>query len=151
MPDFLETTIDKFIFKVATDRLYSPEGVWALEEEGGSRVRLGISDYQQQLNGDMAFVHLKPTGTALSHGDEFVEIETIKATAAFASPVAGSVVAENAALQSAPETVNDDPYGQGWFALIEAADWAADRAKLLDPQAYLAAMRKQAEEAMGQS
>lgn len=151
MPDFLETTIDKFIFKVATDRLYSPEGVWALEEEGGSRVRLGISDYQQQLNGDMAFVHLKPTGTALGRGDEFVEIETIKATTAFASPVAGSVVAENATLQAAPETVNDDPYGQGWFALIEAADWAADRAQLLDPQAYLAAMRKQAEEAMGQS
>ena len=64
MPDYLETTVDKFIFKVATDRTYTPEGIWVLEEEGGNRVRLGISDYQQQLNGDVAFVHLKPVGTA---------------------------------------------------------------------------------------
>ncbi len=64
MPEYLETTVDKFIFRVAGDRLYSPEGVWAIAE--GSRVRVGITDYVQQLNGDVAFVHVKPVGTKLA-------------------------------------------------------------------------------------
>ncbi len=67
MPDFLETTIDKFIFRVATDRLYSPDGVWALET-GGGRVRIGLTDYLQQRNGDVAFVHVKPVGNLAGPG-----------------------------------------------------------------------------------
>ena len=63
MPEYLETTVDKFIFRVATDRLYSRDGVWVLEPAEGGRVRLGLTDYLQQRNGDVAFVHLKPVGT----------------------------------------------------------------------------------------
>ncbi|MEN6493015.1 MAG: glycine cleavage system protein H [Thermoguttaceae bacterium] len=146
MPDFLETTIDKFIFKVATDRLYGPAGIWVLEDAGAGHVRLGVTDYQQQLNGDVAFVHLKPTGTSLNLGDEFAEVETIKATVSFQSPVAGKVVEINEALDLAPETVNQAPYGQGWLMVIETTDWQADRARLLAADAYLSAMRSQAEE-----
>lgn len=146
MPDFLETTIDKFIFKVATDRAYSPEGIWVLEEEGGNRVRLGVSDYQQQLNGDMAFVHLHPVGTALRRGDEFAEVETIKATSSLLSPVSGRIVEINANLKRTPELVNQDPYGQGWLVVLDVSDLSADRAALLGADAYLAAMRRQAEE-----
>ena len=146
MPDYLETTIDKFIFKVATDRAYSPDGIWALEEEGGARVRLGLSDYQQQLNGDMAFAHLKSVGTDLNRGDEFADIETIKATASLPSPVSGTVVEINRNLELSPELVNEDPYGRGWLAVIEVTDLQADRATLLDADAYLATIRKQPEE-----
>jgi glycine cleavage system H protein len=145
MPEFLETTVDKFIFKVATDRAYSPQGIWAMEVDNG-RVRLGVTDYQQQLNGDVAFVHLKPVGTSLGQGDEFAEVETIKATVSFLSPVAGMVVEVNGGLDLTPEMVNQDPYGQGWVVVIEATDWHGDRAKLLSADAYLAAMRSQAEE-----
>lgn len=145
MSDFLETTIDKFIFKVATDRLYSAEGVWVLEE-GAGRVRLGITDYQQQRNGDVAFVHRKPLGTGLAVGEELAEIETIKATVSFATPVAGRVVEINEALEASPETVNDQPYAKGWLMVLEASNWAAARSGLLDAAAYLAAMRSQAEE-----
>ncbi len=145
MPDFLETTVDKFIFRVATDRAYSLEGIWVLEERDG-RVRLGISDYQQQLNGDMAFAHLKPVGTVLKQGDEFADIETIKATTSLPSPVAGAVVEANDNLDSAPETINQEPYGKGWLVLIEPTDWRADKAKLLGADAYLTAIHKQAEE-----
>lgn len=144
MSEYLEATIDKFIFRVATNRLYSPEGVWALAE--GSRVRVGITDYLQQLNGDVAFAHLKPAGTKLAIGDEFAELETIKATVSFFAPVRGTVVEVNTDLDLSPEVVNQEPYGKGWMAVIEATDWEADRAKLLDPQAYLSAMRSQAEE-----
>ena len=57
MPDFLETAVDKFIFRVATDRLYTSEGAWALAD--GDRVRVGVTDFLQQRNGDVAFVEVK--------------------------------------------------------------------------------------------
>ena len=104
MPEYLETTVDKFIFRVATDRLYSTEGVWVLwvEPEGNGRVRVGLTDYLQQLNGDVAFAHVKPVGTRLAAGDEFAEIETIKATLILYSPVEGEIVEVNPAPRAQP-------------------------------------------------
>jgi glycine cleavage system H protein len=144
MPEYLETTVDKFIFRVATDRLYSAEGVWVLDE--GPRARIGVTDYQQQLNGDVAFVHVKPVGTSLAMGEEFADIETIKANLSCRSPIPGKLVELNAHLDLAPETVNQDPYGKGWLAVLEVGDWNAQRTKLLTAEAYLAAMRSQADE-----
>lgn len=151
MPDFLETTVDKFIFRVATDRLYGSAGIWVAEEDGGRLVRLGVTDYQQQLNGDVAFVHLKPTGTALASGDEFAEVETIKATVSFGTPVTGRIVRVNDELDLTPESVNQDPYGKGWLVLIEPASWTVDRTLLLNAESYLSLMRSQAEEELKKS
>ena len=64
MIEFLETSVDKFIFRVATDRFYSGEGVWAKEENG--HVRIGLSDFVQQRSGDVAFAEIKPAGTKLA-------------------------------------------------------------------------------------
>src|SRR5579859_7837718 len=99
MPEFLRTTIDKFTFLVATDRLYTAEGVWALwiQLQGPTRVRLGVSDFMQQHNGDVAFVSVKPPGTAINAGDELADIETMKVTMGVASPVAGTIVQVNEA------------------------------------------------------
>ncbi len=144
MPEFLETTVDKFTFKVATDRHYSSEGVWA--QADGVRVRVGLSDFLQQRSGDVAFAEVKPAGTALAFGDEAAVIETIKVNISLTSPVAGKVVAVNPAMATAPEVINKDPYGEGWLAVIEAAHWEADRARLLDPPAYFSLMKGQAEE-----
>jgi len=144
MPDYLETTVDKFIFRVATDRLYSPEGVWALAE--GDRIRVGMTDFLQQLNGDVAFAEVKGEGTAVAADDEVATIETIKANVEVPSPIGGTVVEVNPAMELSPEAINQDPYGNGWLAVIEAADWLADRERLLDPQAYFEVMRAQAEE-----
>ena len=148
MPEYLEATVDKFIFRVASDRLYSPDGVWAfwVESQGNGQVRVGLTDYLQQLNGDVAFVHVKPAGTEVAVGDEVAELETIKANVSLCSPVSGRVAEVNPDLDLSPEVVNQEPYGKGWLAVIEATDWEADRAKLLDPQAYLSAMQSQAEE-----
>ena len=144
MPDYLETTVDKFIFRVATDRLYSPEGVWAMPD--GDLIRIGMTDFLQQLNGDVAFAEVKPMGTAVATGDEVALIETIKANVGVPSPVGGSVVEVNPAMETSPEAINQDPYGEGWLALIEASDWPKDREALLDPQAYFELMKGQAEE-----
>jgi glycine cleavage system H protein len=143
MTEFLETTVDKFIFRVATDRYYNSEGLWAKVE--GDRVRIGLSDFIQQRNGDVAFAEVKPEGTELNFGDEIAVIETIKVDIAFSSPVSGVVVEVNPAMEDAPEAINQDPYEAGWLALIEASDWEVDRSKLLDPGAYFARMKAEAE------
>lgn len=144
MPSFLETTVDKFIFRVATDRLYSTEGVWALAV--GERVRVGLTDFLQQRSGDVAFVEVQQAGRTVATGDEVAMVETIKANVEVPSPVAGLVAEANPALERTPEVINQDPYGEGWLAVIDAADWPTDRDALLDPQAYFDLMRSQAEE-----
>ena len=144
MPDFLETTVDKFTFKVAKDRYYTGEGVWAKPE--GSRVRIGLSDFLQQRSGDVAFAEVKSTGTAVGFGDEVAVVETIKVNVSLASPLGGVVAETNPAMATSPEAINHDPYGAGWLADLEAADWEADRLRLLDADAYFRLMKGQAEE-----
>ena len=141
MTDFLEIKVDKFTFKVAADRCYSAEGIWALA--AGNIVRIGLSDFLQQRSGDIAFADVKPAGTVLAAGDEAATIETIKVNIVLASPVAGTIVRVNPTLESAPETINQDPYGEGWLCEIEAADWEANRKTLLDPAAYFAQVKRE--------
>jgi glycine cleavage system H protein len=146
MPEFLEMTADKFTFRIATDRLYSPEGVWVLPQPDSPRVRVGLADYLQQHNGDVAFANVKPAGTRLALGDQFAEIETIKAMVDLHAPVGGTVVEVNAALNMAPESINQAPYEAGWLAVIEPAAWETERSKLLDAAAYFAVMQAQVQE-----
>ena len=145
MSEFLETTIDKFTFKVATDRFYTSEGVWAKEENG--RVRIGLSDFVQQRVGDVAFAEIKPAGTVLATGEELAVIETIKVNITYTSPVNGKIVEVNPVMNDAPEAVNQEPYRAGWLAVMEISDWGAEFAKLLDPPAYFKIMKGQAEDA----
>jgi len=143
---FLETTIDKFIFKVATDRYYSSEGLWALGD--GNRIRIGVSDFLQQRSGDVAFVEIKPEGKMLTPNDEVAVIETIKVNISLASPVTGRVVEVNPMMDATPEVINLDPFGDGWLAVLEATDWETDRLALLDAQAYFSLMIEQADQEM---
>jgi glycine cleavage system H protein len=143
LPEFLETLVDKFTFKVATDRFYNREGVWA--KPGGRLVRIGLSDFLQQRSGDVAFAEVSPLGTVVTFCDEVAVIETIKVNISLESPVSGKVVEVNPAMETAPEAINQDPYGAGWLAVIEATDWETDRVRLLDSQAYFAQMKLEAE------
>ena len=145
MSEYLETTADKFTFRVATDRLYTAEGLWVKAEAPG-RVRVGLGDFLQQRSGDLAFLSVKPPGTKLVAGDDFADMETVKVTQALPSPVAGAVVEANAALELTPEVVNQDPYESGWLAVLEISNWDAERSRLLEPQAYFAVMQKQVEQ-----
>ena len=144
MIEYLETSVDKFIFRVATDRFYNGEGVWAKEENG--HVRIGLSDFIQQRSGDVAFAEIKPAGTQVAFDEEVAVIETIKVNISLTSPVTGKIVEVNPVMETNPEAINQDPYGVGWLAVIEAADWEADRARLLDPQAYFVKMKREAED-----
>jgi glycine cleavage system H protein len=111
MPEYLETTVDKFIFRVATDRLYSADGIWVLplQPQNNGLVRVGLTDYLQQRSGDVAFVHPKAVATKLAKGECFADMETIKSTLDLLSPVAGEVVEVNSDLETTPELINQDP------------------------------------------
>ena len=149
MPEYLQTTIDKFTFKVATDRSYSPDGIW-LQDLGAGRVRVGVTDFVQQHSGDVAFASVKATGTTVAAGEEFADVETVKVNLSLPLPVSGTIVEVNPALDTNPEVVNQHPYGDGWLAVVEVVGWEADRVGLLDPPAYLSVMQSQVEQELNQ-
>ncbi|MCX6096318.1 MAG: glycine cleavage system protein H [Candidatus Bipolaricaulota bacterium] len=148
MPEGLEMTAGKFTFRVPEDRLYTAEGIWVLSEvdRPSNRIRVGLTDYLQQHSGDVAFAFVKPSGARLSADETLAEVETIKTLLELPSPVAGTVVEVNPALNLTPEVINQDPYGEGWLATIEPTDWGADRAGLLGPREYLSHMQSQVQE-----
>lgn len=147
MSEYLEYTLDKFTFRVAADRLYSLEGLWAKAD--GNRITVGVSDFFQQHNGDVAFAEVVETGTAVFANDDFASIETIKVDIDLSSPVSGTIAEVNEKLELEAEIINQDPYGAGWLAVIEAADWTADQANLMTPEAYFEHMKAQAQEEVG--
>jgi len=144
MSEYLETTVDKFTFKIATDRLYSAEGIWAKAE--GKLVRVGLSDFVQQRSGDVAFAEVKPVGVEVTFGDEVAVIETIKVNISLGSPVTGKVIEVNPVMSATPDSINQDPYGTGWLVVIEATDWETDQSHLLNPQTYFEKMKQEAEQ-----
>ncbi len=121
---------------VRTDRRYTSEHEWALME-GDNRVRVGITDYAQDALGDVVFVELPEVGTEFAAGDGMAEVESTKSVADVYAPVTGKVVEANGALEQSPELVNSDPYGDGWFVVIETSDVAALDG-LLDADGYRA-------------
>ena len=139
----LEVMVDKFIFRVEEGRFYSKEGVWVTLE--GSRGRLGITDFAQQLNGDLAFASVKPAGAAIKASETFADIETVKAVLELSSPVTGRILEVNRELEASPELINKDPYGKGWLAVMELARWTEENGGLLDAPGYLEWVRQQAE------
>jgi len=98
-------------------------------------VTVGISDYAQDALGDVVFVELPETGQQIAAGEEAGVVESVKAASAIYSPVSGSVVSVNTALEDEPEKVNQDPFGEGWFFKIEPDD-VGELDELLDGDAY---------------
>jgi glycine cleavage system H protein len=147
MNEYLEYTLDKFTFKVTTDRFYSPEGMWA--KANGNLITVGVSDFFQQHNGDVAFAEVREVGTAVTTNDGFADIESIKVDIELVSPVNGTIVVVNDKLELEAELINQDPYGEGWLAIIEADDWATDQANLMTPETYFEHMKVQAQAEAG--
>ncbi len=140
----LRATVDKFVFTVPMDRVYSSEHYWVQRE--GESVRVGLTDFRQQTAGDVAFVECKPKGTILGAGEELANLETIKTNVVVPSPLRGTVVAVNESLSERPELVNEDCYGQGWLVALSPAQ-PQELEALLSPSTYLALMVKAAEAA----
>jgi glycine cleavage system H protein len=104
-------------FEVPEDRRYLETHEWVHIEDGVARV--GITDFAQDELGDVVFVEFPGVGEHIEREDAFGVIESIKAVSDLYAPISGEVTAVNDAIDTAPELVNDDPYGEGW--LLELA------------------------------
>ncbi|MEO5960191.1 MAG: glycine cleavage system protein GcvH [Opitutaceae bacterium] len=119
---------------IPADLRYAKSHEWVRVEKDGT-VTVGITDYAQNSLGDITYVQTPKVGAMLKTGEVFGVVESVKAASDLYSPVAGTVVAVNPALASAPETVNRAPYAEGWMLKLKPADRAAVNA-LLDAAAY---------------
>jgi glycine cleavage system H protein len=143
MPEYLVATVDKFTFKVAKDRRYTPDHLWLKAE--GELVRIGLTDYLQQTAGDVAFAEPEAEGTELTAGHMLGSIETMKTTLDIPSPLAGLIKTINPRLEDEPELVNQDPYGEGWLVQLEAPTWERAQESFLEPNEYYEQMKAEAE------
>jgi glycine cleavage system H protein len=141
--DDLKLTVDKFIFRFPKELRYTEAGLWIRQED--SLLRIGMSDFAQQRNGDIAFATLLPAGTVLDAGDEIAAIETVKVNISLPSPVKGKVADVNSSLRESPELINQDPYGKGWIALFQPENPDRDLSALITAEAYLTLAWQQAE------
>jgi glycine cleavage system H protein len=102
-------------------------------------VRMGISDFAQDALGDVVFVGVPEMGAVVNAGEPCSEVESTKSVSDVNAPVSGTIVAVNEGLETNPELVNTDPYGEGWFAVIDASD-TSELDTLLTATAYEASV-----------
>jgi len=121
---------------VPADLKYTKSHEWVRVEDDGT-VTVGITDHAQDLLGDMVFVEVPEVGRTLEAEEACAVVESVKAASDVYSPVAGEVTAANEALADSPETVNQDPYGDGWIMKLKPAN-AGDLDQLMDAGAYQA-------------
>ena len=116
-----------------TDLKYAKSDEWIRIE--GNTATVGVSDFAQSELSDVVYVDLPSVGDALTAGQSFGSIESVKAASEVYLPVAGTVTAVNDELKTKPELINQDPYGQGWLLKLTVTD-PAGLAALLDAAAY---------------
>lgn len=122
--------------EIPGDLMFMKSHEWARTEEDG-RITVGISEFAQGELGDVVYVDLPAVGDEMGAGDDCAVVESVKAASDIYAPVAGTIVAINNILEDAPETINADPYGDGWLFAIQP-DEGADKSALLSPDAYAA-------------
>lgn len=113
---------------------YASSHEWARLEEDGT-VTIGITDHAQEALGDVVFVELPDVGASLAAGDDAGVVESVKAASDIYAPVGGEVIAINEQLEDEPETVNSDPYNDGWFYKLQPSD-TTELDKLLSAEEY---------------
>ena len=119
---------------VPTELRYAKSHEW-VRDEGDDTVTIGITEHAQELLGDMVFVELPEVGAQVDAGSECAVVESVKAASDVYAPVSGEVLEVNEALVDAPETVNQDAFGEGWMFKVKLSN-AGELEDLLDADAY---------------
>ncbi len=119
---------------IPADLKYTKSHEWVRQTQNGA-LEIGITDHAQSALGDLVFVEVPDVGRALAAGETCAVVESVKAASDVYCPLAGKVVANNVALSSKPELLNEDPYGAGWLFRLEA-DASADMKSLMSPALY---------------
>ena len=118
------------------DLKYTKDHEWVRIEEDGT-VKIGITDHAQTALGDLVYIEPPEIGSTVAAGDSCAVVESVKAASDVYSPIGGEITAANELLADAPETVNQDPYGDGWLFAVRPDD-NAELDALMDADAYQA-------------
>jgi glycine cleavage system H protein len=121
------------VSETPADLLYSKSHEWVRIQ--GGEATIGITDHAQEALNDIVYVELPKVGQSFGLEQEFGVVESVKSVSDLFMPVAGEVIAVNSALEDAPETLNDDPYGDGWLIRVRLKD-AAQAKQLLSAAEY---------------
>jgi glycine cleavage system H protein len=122
------------------DLLYHPEHDWArLDPANPEEATFGITWFAQDALGEVVFFDPPKVGTAVTKDAAYTEIESVKAVSDVISPLSGEIVAVNEDLADSPETINEDPYGEGWLVKVRLSD-PSEQEALLDSAAYEATL-----------
>ena len=123
--------------EIPADLRYTPEHEW-VRLTGDGTVRVGITDFAQSSLGDVVYVQLPDVGSEVTAGESFGEVESTKSVSDLYAPVTAKVIAVNGDLESNPQLVNSDPYGQGWLLELQADGDTLEQglSALLDADAY---------------
>jgi glycine cleavage system H protein len=120
--------------EIPSELRYSESHEWVSQEDDGV-VKVGITDHAQAQLGDLVFVELPEEGATFGQGDACAVVESVKAASDIYCPVSGEIVAVNETLIDAPETVNNDPYNDGWLFSVRLDD-PDELDTLMDAEAY---------------
>lgn len=121
--------------QIPSELRYAKSHEWLSAPAADGTALVGITDHAQNALGDITYVQLPKIGAAFKAGDTFGAVESVKAASDIYSPVAGTVIEINEALNSAPETVNQDPYGKGWLIKLKLTN-VGEAEGLLDAKGY---------------
>lgn len=118
---------------IPEELIYTRDHEWARIEDDTATI--GITDYAQGELGDIVYVDLPEVGTQVNQGDSFGTIEAVKAVSDLFAPLSGEVIAINESLNDAPETINEEPYNEGWMIKIKMNN-VGEKEELLNSEQY---------------
>jgi glycine cleavage system H protein len=119
------------------DLLYHPDHDWARVQDGTAT--FGITWYAQDSLGEVVFFEPPAVGATVTKDEPYTEVESVKAVSDVVAPLSGEIVEVNSALAGSPETINDEPYGEGWLVKVKLSD-PDEVGSLLDAAAYEASL-----------
>jgi glycine cleavage system H protein len=137
--NYKEYVYDKFIFKVKNGIYYHKDGCWV--EVENNIATIGVSDFFQTLNGDVASVGLFGAGINIKQDETFGDLETMKISIELISPVSGKIIELNSKVADAAELINSDPFGNGWLLKANINNFETDKLSLMNSDEYFEFMK----------
>jgi glycine cleavage system H protein len=117
-------------YEVAEGLYYSKDWMWVKVENG--KVRVGITDYAQKQLNEVVFAELPSAGDEAIKGEPFGTVESVKSVSDLVAPVSGKIVEVNGKVGSNPETLNEDPYNEGWILVMSPTNLSDDLKTLMN-------------------
>lgn len=130
--------------EVPENLYYHKEYLWAKVEDG--KVKIGVTDFAQKQLHDIVFVELPTVGDTITQNDPFGTLESVKAVSDLIAPISGTIETINEALESKPELINEDPYGNGWLLIVTPINLDAELNAIMNFDAAVAWHKELAKE-----